>query len=149
MKPLLEVAEISISYLPVKSSKPKITSALDAFVEIIDFYPPELIGLQEQFLVMYLNRAKRVLGIYSLSKGGITGTVADVRLIMGVALKTAANAIILSHNHPSGSLSPSIADIEITKQIVEAGKLMQIEVMDHLIVSAERKYFSFSDEGLM
>ena len=77
------------------------------------------------------------------------GQFAWIFQIMGVALKTAANAIILSHNHPSGSLSPSIADIEITKQIVAAGKLMQIEVVDHLIVNAERQYFSFSDEGLI
>ena len=149
MKPLSEVAEISISYLPIKSSKPKITSALDAFVEIIDFYPPELIGLQEQFLVMYLNRANKVLGVYCLSRGGITGTVADTRIILGVALKIAACSIILSHNHPSGSLTPSNADIQITEQIASAAKFMELKVVDHIIVSPSREFLSFANEGLM
>ena len=149
MKQLTEVAEISISYIPLKTSKPKIISTLDAFVQLIDFYNPDLLGLQEQFMVMYLNRAKRVLGVYSLSKGGITGTVADIRLVLAVALKTAASFIILSHNHPSGSVNPSTADIQITKQIVAAARLMEIDVMDHIIVSAERKFLSFADEGLM
>ncbi len=149
MKQLTEVAEISVSYLPIKSAKPQIVTALDAFVELIDFYAPCLIGLQEQFLIMYLNRANRVLGVYCLSRGGITGTVADTRIILGVALKIAACSIILSHNHPSGSLKPSNADIEITEQIATAAKFMELKVVDHIIVSPDRTFFSFANEGLM
>ena len=149
MKQLTEVAEISISYLPIKSAKPQIVTALDAFAELIDFYNPDLIGLQEQFLVMYLNRANRILGVYCLSRGGITGTVADTRIILGVALKIAACSIILSHNHPSGSLKPSNADIQITEQIATAAKFMELKVVDHIIVSPDRAFLSFANEGLM
>ena len=149
MKQLTEVAEISVSYLPINSAKPQIVTALDAFVELIDFYTPDLIGLQEQFLIMYLNRANRVLGVYCLSRGGITGTVADTRIILGVALKIAACSMILSHNHPSGSLKPSDADIEITEQIATAARYMELKVVDHIIVSPERDYFSFANAGLM
>jgi DNA repair protein RadC len=149
MKELTQVAEISVSYFPVKSSQPIIMNSLDAFVELFPFYPFSTIGLQEHFLVIYLNQGNKILGIYSLSKGGITGTVADIRIILATALKTAACGIILSHNHPSGNLKPSLSDIEITRKISEAGKLMDIKVRDHIIVSPERKYLSFADEGLL
>ena len=149
MKELTQVAEISVSYYPLQSQHPMILSSLDAFVELFPFYPAHIIGLQEQFLIMYLSQSNRILGVYTLSKGGITGTVADVRLIFATALKTAACSIIISHNHPSGNLKPSAADLDVTKRIAEVGKLMDIKVKDHILVSPERKYFSFADEGIM
>ena len=108
------VAEIQVSYQPAISNKPIIISALDAFVEIVEFFPSETIALQEKFVVMYLNRCNRVLGVYPLSTGGITGTMVDIRLILSVALKVAATGIILAHNHPSGNLQPSSADKDLT-----------------------------------
>jgi len=143
------VAEISISYKPAIANKPIIGSALDAYNVLLQFFSEDTIQLQEQFVAMYLNRSNRVLGCYKLSTGGITGTVADLRLILGTALKTAATGIIIGHNHPSGNLVPSQADIQLTKKILDASKVMDISLYDHLIVCAAGKYMSFADEGLI
>jgi DNA repair protein RadC len=144
------IAEISVNYNPSNADKPTIICSIDAYVLFLDFFPKETISLQESFVAMYLNRANRVIGIYLASTGGITGTVADVRLILSVALKTAATGIMLAHNHPSGSLKPSGADIELTNKIKEAAKFMDINVLDRMILSPEDgKYYSFADEGLM
>ena len=149
MEPKYTVSEIQVTYKPAIDEKPIICSALDAYNEFKKFFDPEIIALQEQFMVMYLNRANRVLGIYPLSKGGITGTVADIRIILSIALKIAATGIILAHNHPSGSLRPSGVDIELTHKVKEAAQLMDIRVMDHLILTAESNYYSFGDEGMI
>ena len=84
-----------------------------------------------------------------MSKGGITSTIADIRLILSVALKTLATSMVLAHNHPSGNLKPSLADQEITKRIKQAAAIMDISVFDHLILTKGNTYFSFMDEGLM
>lgn len=144
-----KISEIQISYRPAIGRKPIIVSAYDAFTELKSFYDDSTIGLKESFYVMYLNQSNRVLGIYPLSTGGVTGTIADPRLIFSVALKINAAGVILSHNHPSGNLSPSVADKELTNKIKEAGKLLDIKVYDHIIVSPENSYYSFADEGLL
>lgn len=149
MKKENKVSEIEVSYRPAIGRKPVIFSALDAYTELLNFFPPETIALQETFVVMYLNRANRVLGVYQMSKGGITGTVVDIRLLMSVALKIAATRIILCHNHPSGNLKPSLQDQELTKKIVDAGKYFDITTTDHLIISPEGGYYSFADEGTL
>jgi DNA repair protein RadC len=100
-------------------------------------------------MVMYLNRSNRVLGIYPLSKGGFTGTVADIRIILSVALRIAATSIILAHNHPSGSLQASGKDIELTHKIKEAARLMDIKVLDHIILTEKGNYCSFGDKGII
>ena len=143
------LAEIEVSYRPKKSQHPLIKSSADAHYHLLKFFPEETISLQEQFVVGYVNRANRIMGVYEMSKGGITGTVADPKLILGVALKSAATGIILAHNHPSGNLQPSIQDKDITKKIQEACKLLDITLLDHLIVVPEDAYFSFADEGLL
>jgi DNA repair protein RadC len=102
----------------------------------------------EEFWILMLNRANKVILRYNLSKGGLTGTVIDVRLIMKKALEARASSIIISHNHPSGNLQPSESDTSITKKIKEAGKVMEIPVLDHIIVT-DNGYFSFADEGLI
>ncbi len=102
----------------------------------------------EEFKVLLLNRANRVTGVYEASAGGITGTVADPRLILAVAIKSVSVSIILAHNHPSGNLKPSRADEELTAKIKEAGKYHEIKVLDHIIISSE-SYYSFADEGLL
>ncbi len=149
MKEIRQVAEITISYRPTVTRMPKITSSNDAYQELKEFFDEDLMALQEQFVVMYLNNGNDVLGIQKLSLGGITGTVADTRLILGTALKAAATGLIISHNHPSGNLKASFADIEITRKIKEAGKLMEIKLLDHLIIIPNGKYLSFIDEGLI
>lgn len=102
----------------------------------------------EVFAVAYLNRANKINHFEIISRGGITGTVADPRIILKRALQEDATSIVLSHNHPSGSLKPSKADEELTKKIIEAAKFMDIKVLDHIIVS-EDGYYSFADEGMI
>lgn len=102
----------------------------------------------EVFAVVFLNQANRINHFEIISKGGITGTVADPRVILKKALDAEATAIILCHNHPSGNLKPSRADEDLTAKIKEAARYLDIKVIDHLIVS-EQGYFSFSDEGLI
>lgn len=150
MKEPMHVAEIMVSYKPTISKMPLVMSSQDAYNELRDFFPEELIELREQLVVMYLNRANRIIGIYRHSIGGITGTVVDPRLILGTALKVAATAIILAHNHPSGNLRPSRADELITTKMKEACKCMDINLSDHLIISANiGEYLSFADEGFI
>ena len=102
----------------------------------------------EIFAVLFLNRANKINHFEIISEGGITGTVADPRIILRKALEEDAVNIILCHNHPSGSLKPSRADEELTKKIKEAARLLDITVLDHIIVS-EDGYYSFADEGIL
>lgn len=97
--------------------------------------------------VMYLNRAHKILGVVALSKGGITGTVADTRLILAAALKTGCTAFCMCHNHPSSNLQPSQADIDLTKKVKAAANLFEIQLLDHVILTSTSHY-SFADEGL-
>ncbi|MEY4594100.1 MAG: hypothetical protein RIQ47_510 [Bacteroidota bacterium] len=100
----------------------------------------------EEFWVLFLNRANLLIGKQQISKGGMTGTVADPKIIFQQALQHKATSIILSHNHPSGNLKPSDADIRLTKSLVDAGRLLEISVLDHLIIT-QKEYYSFADEG--
>lgn len=112
------------------------------------FYPLLADSPREEFWILLLNRANKVLRPFEISKGGISGTVADTRLIFKTALDHLASSIILCHNHPSGNIKPSEADIQLTKKIREAGALLEIPVLDHIIIG-ENQYFSFADEGLL
>ena len=142
-----KVAEIEVSYKPAIGRKPMIKSSYDAYMELKAFYPDETIEIQEQFVVMYLNRANRVIGIYPIFKGGISSVSVDLRLIFSVALKIVASSIVISHNHPSGNVQPSLADEELTRKIKSAAKLLDITLLDHIIVT-KGDYFSFEDKGL-
>jgi len=125
--------------------KNKITSSNSVF----ELMQPILGELpHEEFWIVYLNNSNRVLQSLQLSKGGITGTLVDVRLALKNALQLGAVAIVLAHNHPSGSLRPSDADKKLTKKLVIAGESLDIKVLDHLIIT-EKAYFSFADENLM
>ncbi len=145
-----EVAEIQLSYKSnVKPSlRPKITCSRDAHEVLKRVWNDSVIELCEQFKVLFTNRANKVLGVFEVSTGGISGTVADPKLIFAAALKACATGLILSHNHPSGNLTPSHADIELTKKIKEGGRLLEIQLLDHLILTSE-SYLSFADEGLL
>ena len=144
------VSEIELVYkTSVKpSQRPHITSSATAYDILIAGWNPDKIEFVEQFKVLLLNRSNKVLGQYEISTGGITGTVVDVRLIFAAALKANASGIIMAHNHPSGTLIPSQADREITKKVKEAGRILDIPVLDHLIVTTEG-YYSFADHGML
>ncbi|MDM1501637.1 DNA repair protein RadC [Myroides marinus] len=131
--------------LSERVEEPQITSSSDAF----ELSNPLIGDLDhEEFWVLYLNNSNKVKYKAPLSKGGMTGTVVDVRVLFQTALEQKAVEIILAHNHPSGKLKPSDADIQITKKIKEAGKVMDIQLLDHLIIT-EYSYYSFADEGIL
>lgn len=125
--------------------KNKITSSQTVF-ELMQPLIGEL--PHEEFWIVYLNNSNKVLQSKQLSKGGITGTLVDVRLAFKNALQLGAVAIILAHNHPSGMLTPSEADKALTKKLVTAGESLDIKVLDHLIIT-EKSYFSFADENIL
>jgi DNA repair protein RadC len=125
--------------------RPKIGGSGDAFQLLrADFQDIP----HEAFWIILLNRANRVIKKYHVSQGGVTGTVADPKIIFKAALEELASGIILAHNHPSGNLTASQADIDLTKKLVAGGRLLEIQVLDHLILAGQ-KYFSFADEGLI
>ena len=129
----------------VPEERPKISSSRDAF----EILKSELLDLpHEEFWILLLNRANRVIKKHQVSQGGVAGTVADPKIIFKVAVEELASGIIVAHNHPSGNLSASQADVQLTQRLKDGGKLLEIQVLDHLIV-AGHKYFSFADEGLM
>jgi DNA repair protein RadC len=144
------LAEVELIYKSkVKASmRPLIKSSADIKDLLLQLWNPGKIELIEEFKVLFLNRANRIIGVLDASSGGITGTVADPRIILAAALKCCAVNIILAHNHPSGSLKPSRADEELTTKIKEAARYLDISVLDHIIVSTEG-YYSFADEGLI
>ncbi|MBD3749856.1 MAG: JAB domain-containing protein [Sphingobacteriales bacterium] len=147
---LNQVAEISLSYVPKckASERPSIKSSNDAYQILKQNWDESKIDLLEQFKVVLMSRANKVLGIIQISSGGITGTVADPKLIFASALKACASSIILAHNHPSGNLRPSQADIQLTRKIKAGGELLDIVVLDHVIVTSEG-YCSLADEGVV
>lgn len=102
----------------------------------------------EEFIMICLNRANKVIGYYKVSKGGMSGTIADPKVIFTMALNSGASAIIVAHNHPSGNLQPSQADRQITTKLINAGELLDIKVLDHIILTTNG-YYSFIDEGEM
>lgn len=122
----------------IKSSK----DAFDEVKEVLADLP------HEEFWVIYLNRRNEVVKKSNISKGGVSGTIADGKIIFKIAIELLASAIILCHNHPSGSLIASEPDKRLTKKLLESGKLLNVPVLDHLIIG-EKKYFSFADEGLI
>lgn len=147
---LFQVSEINVTYKPKfkASERPAIGSSRDCYDILLQNWDMNKIDLLEQFKILLLNRANRVLGIYEVSSGGMAGTVADPKLIFSSALKGCANSIILSHNHPSGNLKPSQADISLTQKLRTAGSFLDIDVLDHIILTSEG-YISFVEEGLM
>ena len=125
--------------------KEKITSSRD----IYNIFHPVLADLpNEEFWIILLNRSNKINERQKISQGGLSGTVTDVRIILKTALEKLASSVILCHNHPSGNPTPSDADISITQKVKESGKLMDISLLDHIIVT-DGNYYSFADEGLI
>ncbi|MCX2838269.1 JAB domain-containing protein [Salinimicrobium sp. MT39] len=146
-----KVNEIAISYSGnLKTNQlPKITSSQNAAELLYGQWNKNNIELHETFKIMLLNNANKVKGIYEVSTGGITGTLVDLRIIFAVVLKSLTTAVILAHNHPSGTLRPSEPDKRLTQKIKKAGELFDIKVLDHLILTPDGNYFSFADEGIL
>ena len=145
-----QVAEIELVYkTKVKASeRPEIGEAKDAARLLMSLWNEGKIDFVEQVRVLLLNRANRVLGVVEISSGGVTGTIADPKLIFSAALKANACGIIISHNHPSGNIRPSRADEQLTSKIKEGGKYLDIKLLDHIIVTSEG-YYSFAEQGLL
>ena len=126
-------------------TKNKITGSKDA----ADYFQPLLGDLNhEEFWVMLLNRGNKIIDTFMVSRGGVSGTVIDVRLILKKAIENLASSLILCHNHPSGTLTASDADLEITEKISKSAKIMDISLLDHVIIG-HNKYLSFADEGML
>lgn len=145
-----QVSELELVYKQKykPSERPKITTSIECYQILFGYWNKEIIGFIEEFKILLLNRANRVIGVFQVSTGGMCGTIADPRVIFAAALKACATSIILAHNHPSGNLQPSQSDIDLTNKLKAAGKLLDIEVLDHIIL-AEDTYLSFADEGIM
>ena len=141
------IAEIQVSYHSTNKEKQKISSSKSAFEILKSNWNNGRLELQEEFKVILLNRSNIVLGIYSLSMGGTSSTVVDIKLIIGVAIKCNASGIILCHNHPSGNLNPSEVDKQITNKIKQASEMFDIKLLDHIIIT-NCGYYSFQDNGI-
>jgi DNA repair protein RadC len=133
----MTISEVSLIYRSkVKASdRPQVKCSLDAYKLFIASWNSGTIEFVEEFKILLLNRSNSVLGILDISKGGISGTVTDVRLIFQAVIKANASGIIVCHNHPSGNLNPSDSDTKLTHKIKEAGNLMVIQLLDHLILT--------------
>jgi DNA repair protein RadC len=144
------VSEVELIYKSkVKASqRPKITQSADAYQLFLHQWDENKLEFVEQFKVMFLNRANRVLGICDLFTGGISLTVADPKIIFSAALKANASSIIVCHNHPSGHLTPSCQDEDLTYRLKQAGQFLELPLIDHLIISNEG-FLSFAEEGLL
>ena len=149
MKRLTSLQEIQVSYKSsyghesIKGS----STAADILRKAYNISEANM-ALKEYFYVLLLSQAHKVIGFYQVSSGGMTSTVADAKLVFSIALKCLAASIVICHNHPSGNLKPSEADKRLTKKFLEASKVLDIAMLDHIILT-EDWYTSFSDEGLL
>lgn len=154
MKPIIltddSICEIAVTYATTIPTKDRVTIGNSQHaVEVLRFiWDSGKIELQESFKVILLNRKNEVLGVVTISDGGIVSTQVDVRLLFGIVLKSASVAIILAHNHPTGNRYPSESDMQLSQQIISLAKLHTICVLDHIILTSE-SYYSFADEGLL
>lgn len=145
-----KVSEVELVYKSrIKAAdRPKVNTSAKAYEVLLNAWNEDKIELSEQFKILLLNRASRVLGICEVSTGGISSTIVDPKLIFVAALKAHASSLVICHNHPSGNLKPSHEDLSLTKKLKEAGTLLDLPILDHLIISRDG-YYSFNDEGLL
>lgn len=142
------VAEIEINYKPLITDQTVITSSSQAYELINSLWNKETINLQEQFAALFFNQSKKMIGWRVISTGNMTTCIVDIKLLVSLALHCMATHVVIVHNHPSGNLKPSQSDEDITKTIKDALKLIDVQLMDHLIIT-ENGYYSFSDEGFL
>jgi DNA repair protein RadC len=147
---LYKISEVELVYrTKVKASeRPSVNTSGDAYNILMQYWDENKIELLEQFKILLLNRASRVIGISDISTGGVAGTVVDPKIVFSTALKANASSIILAHNHPSGNLQPSKEDNAVTSKMREAGSFLDLRVLDHLIVTKDG-YYSYADAGTL
>ena len=145
---LFKISEIELTYKnKVKASqRVKITSSRHAYALFRQNWNDLTIDLYEEFKILLLDRGNHCIGIVPISKGGVSGTYVDPKLIFTCALKANSSAIILGHNHPSGNLTPSKADKSLTTKLINGGRFLDIQILDHLIITDE-SYLSFADKN--
>ena len=143
-----EVSEVKLSYKSkVKASeRPSVRNSKASFDILLKHFDDDIIEYTESMKMLLLNRAGKVLGVMDISNGGTAGTTADIKVIMQCAILGNADGIILCHNHPSGTLQPSSEDMTLTQKVKSACNVMDIQLLDHIIISSEY-YYSFADEG--
>ena len=141
------IDQLTLKRIPTEFKKVKIASSLDAQSYARNFFSDDL-TIYESFFLILLNNSNNTIGYVKISQGGITGTVVDTKIIAKYAVECLASAVLLVHNHPSGALKPSQADIQVTKKIKETLSLFDCKVLDHIILT-ETNYFSFGDEGIL
>lgn len=148
MEEKLKVCEVKLTYqTKIKASEREtVYSSKEAYKLFLSVFDTETIQYKESMKVILLSRARKVLGVCSISEGGIDETSADIRIILQAAILGNASAIVLAHNYPSGCLTPSRQDNKLTEQLKKASQLLNIRLDDHLIISDEG-YFSYADEG--
>lgn len=146
----MRVTEIQLRYKnKIKAiDRPKIKKSTDAYRVLKSNWSNQM-ALLEEFNILLLDRSNRVLAMCSISKGGISGTIVDLKIVFATALKGRASALILAHNHPSGNLKPSQADMDLTNKFMRAGKILDVQILDHLILSPDDQYYSFADSNDM
>lgn len=147
MKNIISEIELKYSPMALKNKRTVIKDSSSAYKVLLNNWNMDSIELFEEFKVLLLNRANEVLGVYALSKGGIHGTVVDIKLLFAVVLKSASSCVILAHNHPSGNLKPSEADKNLYLKIKKVAEYLDVNVLDNLIISKDG-YYSFTDEGV-
>lgn len=143
-----EIPQIELIYKPNPNDKKarKVHSSEDVYEAFKSVWDVNKIDFIESFKIMLLNRVNTILGVVDISTGGNVGTTVDSKLVFAAALKANAHSIILAHNHPSGNLQPSIQDQNLTRRLIEIGRLLDLPILDHIIVTSEG-YYSFLDDG--
>lgn len=148
----MNIPEIKISLSfdkKVKKSELRTITGAESCVDVLrEVFNKDTFDWTEEVVMLCLNRANKVVGFYKVSSGGLSSCILDPRVIFTIALNCGATSIILSHNHPSGNTTPSVQDKDITKKIKEAGKLLDIGLLDHIILTDDN-YYSFMEEGIL
>lgn len=142
------ISEISLKNVKGEIHKVKITSSKDLAKYFREIFNQETLEVFEQVMVIFMNNSNNTIAWYKASQGGITGTIIDIRLVMKAALNCYATSMAIAHNHPSGTLTPSDADKAITNKLREAGNVLDIKLLDHIIITSD-DFFSFTDNGLL
>lgn len=144
----MKITEIQVSYKGNNEVRLRISNSKELFEVLLDNWNIDTIELQEEFKIVLFNTANEILGIYPFSKGGLSKTVVDLKLIFSVTLLSRASAIAITHNHPSGNVKPSKSDNFITDKIIKASTLFDVKFLDHLIIS-KNNYYSYADADLI
>lgn len=147
---LTRISEVTIAYRPKfkASLRPQVTKAEHAYQIFLHQWDKDTIELLEEFKIMLLNRHNKVLGVAGISIGGLDRTVVDPKVVFTIALKAKASSVILAHNHPSGNVNTSLVDTQVTTKLKQGGQLLDINIIDHLIITNDG-FYSYADEGLM